>query len=284
MKEKEEEGRRRKKTKKKKRSKKTENPKKNKKIYKNGARTEAPQPSKKDTHGGGVVSPSFLVFKGWARNHYKTCALRTTPEDFWEEHPQKRPLHQNSQNPQRRLPKYPSVFSHDALPWAPILILCSKGPKNGAQLSTLDLTKRVSMKQAPVGRNLYIYIYIYTYIHTYIHISISIYLSIYIAIEPITSFDGPRLGFKKSRGRGKDEKLRQEKARWERRQNIETWKTPTPSVGVFLGHFLLWNWGKFEILTFFWPTDWGYGHWFMYVYVHVYLCMCTYINRYIPES
>ena len=50
---------------------------------------------------------------------------------------------------------------------------------------------------------------------------------------PITSFDGPLLGFKKSRSRGKDEKLRQKRQRWERRQNIETWKTPTPSVGVF---------------------------------------------------
>ena len=30
---------------------------------------------------------------------------------------------------------------------------------------------------------------------------------------PITSFDGPLLGFKKPRSRGKDEKLRQEKAK-----------------------------------------------------------------------
>ena len=31
--------------------------------------------------------------------------------------------------------------------------------------------------------------------------------------QPITSFDGPFLGFKKSRSRGKDEKLRQKKAK-----------------------------------------------------------------------
>ena len=30
---------------------------------------------------------------------------------------------------------------------------------------------------------------------------------------PITSFDGPLLGFKNSRSRGKDEKIRQEKAK-----------------------------------------------------------------------
>ena len=30
---------------------------------------------------------------------------------------------------------------------------------------------------------------------------------------PITSFNGPRLGFRKSRSRGKDEKRRQEKAK-----------------------------------------------------------------------
>ena len=34
-----------------------------------------------------------------------------------------------------------------------------------------------------------------------------------MAILPITSFDGPLLGFKTSRGRGEDEKLRQEKAK-----------------------------------------------------------------------
>ena len=54
---------------------------------------------------------------------------------------------------------------------------------------------------------------------------IYIYISIYM---PITSFDGPLLGFSKARSR-------------ERRQNVETWNAPTASVGSsgLLGHFLL---------------------------------------------
>ena len=51
----------------------------------------------------------------------------------------------------------------------------------------------------------YIYIYIYHIIY-YVYICIHIYM-------PITSFDGPLLGFKKARSRVKDEKLRQEKAK-----------------------------------------------------------------------
>ena len=43
---------------------------------------------------------------------------------------------------------------------------------------------------------------------------------------PITSFDGPLLGFEKSRSRGKDEKIRHKRQRWEKRQNIETWQKP----------------------------------------------------------
>ena len=41
-----------------------------------------------------------------------------------------------------------------------------------------------------------------------------IYIYIYM---PITSFNGPLLGFKKSRSRGKDEKLRQEKEKMRKR-------------------------------------------------------------------
>ena len=60
----------------------------------------------------------------------------------------------------------------------------------------------------------------------------------------ITSFDWPLLGFRKSRSKGKDEKLRQEKAK-----NVNT---PTPSVGVILGHFFFTiKLRKIEILTFF---------------------------------
>ena len=46
--------------------------------------------------------------------------------------------------------------------------------------------------------------------------------NINMATKPITSFDGPLLGFKKSRSRGKDEKLRQEKAKMRKKANIET--------------------------------------------------------------
>ena len=41
---------------------------------------------------------------------------------------------------------------------------------------------------------------------------VCIYIHIHIYM-PITSFVGPLLGFKKARSRGKDEKLRQEKAK-----------------------------------------------------------------------
>ena len=60
-----------------------------------------------------------------------------------------------------------------------------------------------------------------------------------LSLLPITSSDGPLLGFKKSRSRGKDKKLRQEKAEMRKKTIIETGKTPTPSVGFFLGHVLL---------------------------------------------
>ena len=72
---------------------------------------------------------------------------------------------------------------------------------------------------------------------------------------PITSFDGPLLGFKKSRSRGKDEKLRQEKAKMRKKTKHWNVKTPTP----FSGSFFTIKLENFEILTFFWPTDWGYG-------------------------
>ena len=38
----------------------------NRKIYKNGARTDAPKPSKRDTHVDGAL---LRVFDGWPRNH-----------------------------------------------------------------------------------------------------------------------------------------------------------------------------------------------------------------------
>ena len=57
----------------------------------------------------------------------------------------------------------------------------------------------------------------------------------------------------------KDEKLsKARKAKMRKRQNTETLKSPTPSVGVFWVIFYC-KTGKIEILTFFWPTGWGYG-------------------------
>ena len=71
---------------------------------------------------------------------------------------------------------------------------------------------------------------------------------------PIASFDGPLLGFKKSRSREKDEKLRQEKAKMKRRRNIETRKNLTQMWGSFWS-FLAIKLVKIEILTLFWPND-----------------------------
>ena len=45
--------------------------------------------------------------------------------------------------------------------------------------------------------------------------SLSLYIYIYM---PLTSFDGPLLGFKKSRSRGKDKKLRQDKAKMRKKR------------------------------------------------------------------
>ena len=66
-----------------------------------------------------------------------------------------------------------------------------------------------------------------------------IYINIYM---PITSFDGPLLGFSKARSRGKDEKLRQKRGKDEKEdKTLKQWNAPTPSVGFFWssGHFLL---------------------------------------------
>ena len=41
-------------------------------------------------------------------------------------------------------------------------------------------------------------------------------------LSPITSFDGPLLGVKKSRSRGKDETVRQGKAKMRKKTNVET--------------------------------------------------------------
>ena len=86
---------------------------------------------------------------------------------------------------------------------------------------------------------------------------------------PITSFDGPLLGFEKSRSRGKDEKLRQEKATMRTKTKHWNVKKPTPSVCVcFFFHFSI-KLREIDILTGFCPTDWGYGH----IYIYIYACM-----------
>ena len=92
------------------------------------------------------------------------------------------------------------------------------------------------------------HIYIYTYIYM-----------------PITSFDGPFLRFKKSRSRGKDEKLRQEKANMRKKTKHWHVKNPHTKCGGFSGSFFLIKLGKFWNLTFFWPTDWGY----LYIYIDI---------------
>ena len=70
----------------------------------------------------------------------------------------------------------------------------------------------------------------------------SIYIYIYINIYmPITSFDGPLLGFSKARSRGKDEKLRQERGKDEKED--KTLKRGMPPHQVW-GFF--WSSGPFS--------------------------------------
>ena len=64
---------------------------------------------------------------------------------------------------------------------------------------------------------------------------------------PITSFDGPLLGFKKSRksrSRGKDEKLRQEKAKMRKKTKHWNMKKPNTKCGGFSGSLFTIKLGK----------------------------------------
>ena len=74
-----------------------------------------------------------------------------------------------------------------------------------------------------------------------------------ITNEPITSFDGPLFGFKKSRSRGKGEKLRQEKAKMRKTTKQGNVKNPHTKCGGFSGSIFTIKLGKIEVLTVFGP-------------------------------
>ena len=71
----------------------------------------------------------------------------------------------------------------------------------------------------------------------------------------ITSFDGPFLGFKKSRSRGKDEKIRQEKAKMRKMTKHSNVKNPHTWCGGFSGPFFTIKLGTF------WNFDLFLAHW-----------------------
>ena len=88
--------------------------------------------------------------------------------------------------------------------------------------------------------------------------TLSLYTYIYM---PISSFDGPLLGFKKSRSRGQDEKPRQKRA--EMRKKTKHWNMKKPHTKTLFTIKL----GKIENLTFF------VAHW-LRLWPHIYI----YIN------
>ena len=89
------------------------------------------------------------------------------------------------------------------------------------------------------------------------------YMCVYIYM-PITSFDGPLLGLKKSRRRGKDEKLRQEKAKMRKKTKHWNVKNPHTWCGGFSGSFFTINPGKF------WNVDLFLAHWLrLYIYIYI---------------
>ena len=61
-----------------------------------------------------------------------------------------------------------------------------------------------------------------------------IYIYVYV---PIISFNGPLLGFRKSRNRGKDEKIRQKKAKMRKKTKHGNVKNPHTWCGGFSGPF-----------------------------------------------
>ena len=66
---------------------------------------------------------------------------------------------------------------------------------------------------------------------------------------PITSFDGPFLGFKKSRSRGKDEKLRQ-KGKDEKEDKTLKREKPPHLVRFFFFFWVIFDYKTGEILKF----------------------------------
>ena len=94
----------------------------------------------------------------------------------------------------------------------------------------------------------------------YASLSVYIYIYAYILIQWATF----RLQkFKKQRERWKNKATKRQ--RWERRQNMETWKKTHTWCGGFSVPFFTIKLGKIEILTLFSPTDWGYGHIYIYI-------------------
>ena len=81
---------------------------------------------------------------------------------------------------------------------------------------------------------------------------------------PIALIQWATFRLQKSRSRGKDEKIRQKRQRWERRQNIETWKTPTLGV-VFFGPVFTIKLGKIEI----WPFLARWLRLWLYIYIYI---------------
>ena len=102
------------------------------------------------------------------------------------------------------------------------------------------------------------------------HTHPSIYIYIYM---PITSFDGPLLGFEKSRSRGTKERLRQEKAKmWKKTKQWNVTKPPHQGCFFFFWAIFCYKTGKIEILTSFWPTDlrlWPSIYIYIYIYCRV---------------
>ena len=72
---------------------------------------------------------------------------------------------------------------------------------------------------------------------------------IYIYICQRPHLVGTILLFKRSKSRGREEKLRQKRQKEERRKNLETWKTPTFLWGFFLANFNYKTGRKLRFLT-----------------------------------
>ena len=110
-------------------------PPKNRKVYKNGARTDAPKPSRTDTRVGGDFFSSFR----WVglKPQEKSCFQNNRPR-------QKHPIHENSRSRRGGRPRYPSIFQARCRALKPRFLLRFQrvktnhpwAAKNGVQLRT----------------------------------------------------------------------------------------------------------------------------------------------------